>query len=457
MLMSAMTKKQYLGLLLIVPLLTVSLASTFTTIHPASALIPRDFSLLNDQQKTVRYGETSVCGDHICAPGEWDKLQASIMSAQFGKQTGNATTMTHMTGSMQGMSSSGNSMQGANMTSPEPSMNSGSMTAQNLGSVLKLSNANLPIVIPLVRGLYEGKDVFYITTEASDSGVASALTNFTNFPVTFAPALAKTPPSASANIYLFKNGVKGPGIMGFQPQVVDSIPGEAKYSPLWRVNVVEWKDPTNATVLGSEADVLAAASNGQVTITPTPIVVNCPIVQWGGNSDGTIPAGNMKIRDSITESGAYGSAQVLNIDTQNMKVTFVAHRGFAPDGSTIYYIATDASQKGPADALGVVLANKTQNTISTSSSADLYQFSNGIQGSGPLGFQSGIASAKEGDQYYSPMWRIQVVTWKDPTTATLLENTQDLNSKSEQTTTMLAGFIVNCPFFSVETVYAHMK
>jgi hypothetical protein len=192
-------------------------------------------------------------------------------------------------------------------------------------------------------------------------------------------------------------------------------------------------------------------------VTPTHIVVNCPIVQWGGNKDGTIPAGNMKIRDNITESGAYGSAQVLNIDTQNMKVTFVAHRGFAPDGSTIYYIATDASQKGPADALGVVLANTTQATISTSSSADLYQFSNGIQGSGPLGFQSGVASAKEGDQYYSPMWRIQVVTWNDPTSATLLENTQDLNSKSDQTTTMLAGFVVNCPFFSVETVYAHMK
>jgi hypothetical protein len=331
------------------------------------------------------------------------------------------------------------------------------MTTPDLGSVLKLSNANLPIVIPLVRGLYDGKDVFYITTEASDSGAASALTNFTNFPVTFAPALTKTPPAASANIYLFKNGIKGPGIMGFQPQVVDSIPGEAKYSPLWRVNVVEWKDPTTATILGSEEDVLAAESNGQVTVTLTHIVVNCPIVQWGGNKEGIIPPGHMNLRDAITESGAYGSAQVLNIDTQNMKVTFVAHRGFAPDGSTIYYIATDASQKGPADALGVVLANTTQATFATSSSADLYQFSNGIQGSGPLGFQSGIGSVKEGDQYYSPMWRIQVVTWKDPSSATVLENTHDIESKSDQTITMAAGFIVNCPFFSVETVYAHMK
>ena len=458
-----MTRRQNLGLLLIIPLLTVSVASTFTITPQAHALISRDFAYLNDNHLTVLTGNTQVCGDHICAPGEWDKLQQTLSTSQSSyKPAGNSTTSV-MSPSMSDHAMSPSMSDHAMSPSMSdhamsPSMSGNEkMTTQDLGSVLKLSNANLPIVIPLVRGLYDGKDVFYITTEASDSGTASALTNFTNFPVTFAPALSKTPPGAFANIYLFKNGVKGEGIMGFQPQVVDSIPGEAKYSPLWRVNVVEWKNPAVATILGSEDDVLAAESNGLVTVTPTHLIVNCPIVQWGGNSEGTIPAGHMKIRDGITESGAYGSAQVLSIDIPNKKVTFVAHRGFAPDGSTIYYIATDASQKGPADALGVVLANVTQAIISTSATADLYQFSNGIQGSGPLGFQSGVANAKEGDQYYSPMWRIQVVTWKDPSSATILENTHDLVSKSDLTSTMIAGFIVNCPFFSVETVYSHMK
>lgn len=41
--------------------------------------------------------------------------------------------------------------------------------------------------------------------------------------------------------------------------------------------------------------------------------------------------------------------------------------------------------------------------------------------------------------------------------ATVLENTHDLTSKSDMTDTMEAGFVVNCPFFSVDTVYAHMK
>jgi hypothetical protein len=187
------------------------------------------------------------------------------------------------------------------------------MESKDLGSVLKLSNANLPLVIPIVKGLYDGKYVYYITTEASDSTIADALAKFTNFPVTFAPALAKAPASSQANIYAFKNGVKGGGVLGFQPNVVDSIPGESKYSPLWKINLVEWKDPSTATVLGSEDDVLSALDSGKITIIPTTVVVNCPIVQWGGDKEGTIPAGHMKIRDAISESGAYGNAQVLNI------------------------------------------------------------------------------------------------------------------------------------------------
>jgi hypothetical protein len=437
----AMTKIRSLGVLLILPLLSISIVSAYVEIPSANALTKRDYTSPNDQHLTALYGNTVVCGDHLCGPGEFSKLQQELNDAQTKKTN---TTM-HQ-----------NSMI-SNMTQQVTMSETMSMQSQDLGSVLKLSNANLPLVIPLVKGLYDGKDVYYITTEASDSNVANDLGKFTNFPVTFAPAIGKAPASALAQIYVFKNGVTGTGVLGFQPNVVDSIPGESKYSPLWKINFVEWKDPTSATVLGSDDDIMSAFSQGKVTITPTNVVVNCPIVQWGGDKEGTIPAGHMKIRDAITESGDYGNAQVLNIDTQKMQVTFVTHRGFGPDGSTIYYIATDASQKGPADALGVVLANKTQATITGSSSADLYQFSNGIKGSGPLGFQSGVAGVKQGDPYYSPMWRIQVVTWKDPSIATVLENSHDLTSKSDLTTTMPAGFIVNCPFFGIDTVYAHMK
>jgi hypothetical protein len=83
--------------LLVVLLLTaVLMASVAVSTIPASnALIQRDYSYLNDNHQTVLTGDTKVCGDHLCAPGEWDKLQANLTSAQLGNEAGkNATTTT---------------------------------------------------------------------------------------------------------------------------------------------------------------------------------------------------------------------------------------------------------------------------------------------------------------------------------------------------------------------------
>ncbi len=81
----------------VVLLLTaVLVASVAVSAIPASnALIQRDYSYLNDNPQTVLTGNDKVCGDHLCAPGEWDKLQSSLSVAQMGNQTGrNATTTT---------------------------------------------------------------------------------------------------------------------------------------------------------------------------------------------------------------------------------------------------------------------------------------------------------------------------------------------------------------------------
>lgn len=326
-----------------------------------------------------------------------------------------------------------------------------------------LTRANIPLAIPLSKGLYDGKDVFFTTTEVSDSAQASSLSNYTKFHVTYAPALAKAPPRSLGNIYVFKNGVNGTGPMGFQSDVFDSIPGDQGYTPLWKVNFVEWNNTaaaarsgvTNATqprVLGSDDEIGDAASKGQITVTPTNIIVNCPIIQWGGNKDGTIPAGHMKIRDdkTLTNTTPYGGGQLLNIDTEKMQATFVGHRGFGPDGSTIYYIVTDASMKGPADMMGITFTNKTSLLASTSASSDLYQFANGIKGTGPMGFQAGIGSTIPGDADYTPMWRIQMISWKDPSSATMLTGVNQFKDHSDQITIMPAGMVVNCPFVNAK-------
>jgi hypothetical protein len=137
-------------------------------------------------------------------------------------------------------------------------------------TMLKLTTPNAPVVIPLVKGLYDGKDILLITTEVSDKAMKDQIGNFTGFPVNYDANLTKIS-QGIGNLWIFKNGVKGSGFMGFQASVVDSIPGDPGYTPLWKVSIVEWKTSsgTTPTILGSDDAIAAAQSKGQITIIPT--------------------------------------------------------------------------------------------------------------------------------------------------------------------------------------------
>ncbi len=317
--------------------------------------------------------------------------------------------------------------------------------AQQNEKTQNLTETNIPKVLPLVRGFADGNEVLYITTEVSDEKLANYLSNLTNSRVVYTPALKYAPAQSLANIYEFTNGIKGSGPEGFQPNIADSQPGDNNYSPLWKVNLVTWNDGITPRELTSEEDIVNAIKNKELTIKPTDIIVNCPFVQWKD--------GSLKVRENktLTDNSPYGGGQVLDIDTKKMQVTFVAHRGFAPDGSTIYYIATDASVKKVADDLGVVFVNRTGSTLDSGSSSDLYIFTNGIKGNGPMGYQASIASTNAGDEAYSPLWRIQTETWKDPSQAQFLTSLEEITEHAKQghLTTEVAGVVVNCPFVEV--------
>lgn len=311
--------------------------------------------------------------------------------------------------------------------------------------MMTLTETSVPVTLPLTRGYAHGSEVFYISTEASDEDLVAHLTELTGVRVAYAPALAGAPAESLANIYAFSNGIEGEGPLGFQPNVADSQPGDEGYSPLWRINMVEWQEGATPEELTSEEDILQAAQEGLLAVTSTEIVVNCPFVQWEG--------GSLQVREdkTLSDDSPYGGGQVLSIDTDERKVTFVAHRGFAPDGSTIYYIATDASVKEVADALGVVHVEKTGAALLTGASSDLWVFTNGIAGTGPMGFQASVAGSDVGDSGYSPLWRILATTWADADQARFLTTSQQIASAGQagMLSTDLAGAVVNCPFVEV--------
>ena len=136
--------------------------------------------------------------------------------------------------------------------------------------------------LPAGGAYAEGKEIFFVHTEASDAAIAETLTNMMKSPVLYVPALAEVPESALANVYVFSNGLQGKGPLGFQADVFDNPPGTPGYSPLRRLNVVAWADGATARELKSAADVLAAEKAGEVTIEQPGVVINMPFVVWDG-------------------------------------------------------------------------------------------------------------------------------------------------------------------------------
>jgi len=313
---------------------------------------------------------------------------------------------------------------------------------------LKLSRANVPAIIPMHNGTFEGQSVSYIITDSNDQTLADLITEKQGWKVELAPPLSNTPEAALQTVYMFTDGVEGDGIHGYQDEVFTNTPTQSnEYSALGSITHVSWKTGQNAEVLDSVDVIIEAEEAGRIELEETDIVINMPQIIW--------PDGQMIVRENktLTDDMPYGGGQVLDINIENMTATFIAHRGWGPDGRTIYYIVTDATPSGPAVMMGVTSASTSANLISYAAAVDLFQFKNGIVGSGPIGFQPGIAASAPGDETYSPMWRIFMIEWNDPENATVLETKADIDTfKAEGLINvniarpMNSDHIVNCPF-----------
>ncbi len=292
---------------------------------------------------------------------------------------------------------------------------------------LKLSRANIPVTIPLHEGMFEGKSTYYIITDTNDETQSEEISKKQKWKVEVAPPLSKATKKALGPVYFFKDGIVGKGIHGYQKDVFSTTPSQTdQYTALRQVTNVSWKAGQNAEILDSVDAILNASKAKRITLEETEIIFNMPQIVW--------PDGQMQLRQNKTlgHDTSYTGGQVLDINTENMTVTFVAHRGWGPDGRTIYYIITDATPTGPAEIMGVVDAPTSEELVTNPAAIELFQFMDGIKGSGPVGFQPGIASAAPGDDNYSPIWRIFMISWNDPDQATVLETRADIDAlKSE--------------------------
>lgn len=133
--------------------------------------------------------------------------------------------------------------------------------------------------LPPMQGFYDGEEITFVHPEAS-----APLPDMMGSPVIVVPELAKTPDDATADLYGFRNGVRGNGPFGFQGDVLDSAPGDDNYSPLRTLYNVSWKPDADPRVLQSVDEVMEAERAGELTIEKTNTVINSPFLTWPGGS-----------------------------------------------------------------------------------------------------------------------------------------------------------------------------
>lgn len=151
------------------------------------------------------------------------------------------------------------------------------------------------------EGFYNGKEVYYVSFEASDAGAAALEA------ATYAPALndapgqgSSLPTSARSGIIPFVNGMTGsanPERQGLNSallgegdplNIVQSTPRNEKYSPLWDVHLARWSDEAVAqgkNVLQDDFEDVARLAQDGTIVSPSGgpwgasgFIVNCPLI-----------------------------------------------------------------------------------------------------------------------------------------------------------------------------------
>lgn len=158
------------------------------------------------------------------------------------------------------------------------------LTCLLLGGCAGLApTGNTGLTLPLLRGWFDGEEVFYVTTDVSHADVARA--KGANFSPRLADALPAGPAqpgrrSSVDKVYAVTNFDQA-SIFASAPFPVGPASRDVAYSPLWQMVKVTWGDGRAQRILKSEEDVLEAAEKGQVRLEPTDVVLNCPIVHRG--------------------------------------------------------------------------------------------------------------------------------------------------------------------------------
>jgi hypothetical protein len=228
-----------------------------------------EIRMLSPSKNILSYMEITVLGAAIMT-------LAACGSTETGQQQDRTGKTSSGSGTTQSAAPNGTTGAATGSTSGTTGMEGG------MGEMGGMAVPDNVPSLPPVKAYYEGEEVFFVHPEASDKETADLLTDMMGSPVLVVPELEQVPDEALAKVYVFTNGIRGDGPLGFQPDVFDSAPGDENYSPLRRLYLVTWKDEGEASELKTLQGVREARESGKVEIERQETVINEPFVTWPG-------------------------------------------------------------------------------------------------------------------------------------------------------------------------------
>lgn len=132
------------------------------------------------------------------------------------------------------------------------------------------------------KGVYNDLEVkFYLLHVSADTDVGEELHDWLHNQVIPVRGFVKGSVGPVGKLYVFGNGDGRKGSLGYQPDILDTVPGNPGYSQLREVYRVQWVRRGDKTVLSQIEELRAAEARGEITISETGTVVNAPVHRWG--------------------------------------------------------------------------------------------------------------------------------------------------------------------------------
>jgi hypothetical protein len=122
------------------------------------------------------------------------------------------------------------------------------------------------------------------------------------------------------------------------------------------------------------------------------------------------------------------------------------------NGEMVFFIHTEASDAQVAQVLTEMMGPQVLEVASLAEIpaellGNVYVFTNGIEGEGPLGYQPDVFDSIPGDEAYTPLRAISLVTWGEDASPRELSSAEDILAAHEagELTIEQPGVVVNMP------------